>query len=140
VAELPEQLSGLLAGANYAHVATLMPDGSPHSVAVWVGEHEGHVAFFTQSRSRKAKNLQRDPRVALSITDHDNPYRTVRLRGRVAQTRTGDQALEVMDGISRRYTGEPFPMRGPEGVLFMIEVEHAAFTELPFRHQPPGRA
>ena len=127
------QVRELLVGRNFAHLATLMADGSPHSVVVWVALVEGdRVAFFTQPGSLKARNVARDPRVALSIVDHERPYRTARLRGRVVATREGDAALEVMDAMARRYTGADFPMRS--GVLYEIEVEKAGFTELPFRH------
>ncbi|MEA2481619.1 MAG: hypothetical protein QOJ07_3541 [Thermoleophilaceae bacterium] len=134
--ELTTDVRALFEGPNYAHVATLMPDGSPHSVAVWVGIEDERIAFFTQKGSRKARNLERDPRLAISITDHVNPYRTARVRGRVVETRTGDEALRVMDLISQRYTGREFPVRGPDGVLFLIEAEHVGFMELPFEHQP----
>lgn len=134
--ELSPEIRALFDGANYAHLATLMPDGSPHSVAIWVGLEDGRPCFFTQSGSLKAQNIDRDPRVALSITNHDNPYETARVRGRVTETRTGDAALEVMDRISVRYTGEPFPMRGPDGVLFLVAVERQSRTVLPFSHEP----
>jgi PPOX class probable F420-dependent enzyme len=127
------QVRELLEGRNFAHLATLLADGSPHSVVVWVTVVEGdRVAFFTQPGSLKAPNVARDPRVALSIVDHERPYRTARVRGRVVATREGDAALEVMDRMAQQYTGADFPMRS--GVLYEVEVEHAGFTELPFRH------
>jgi PPOX class probable F420-dependent enzyme len=126
----------LLEGPNFGHVATLMPDGSPHSVAVWVGVEGDRVAFFTQPQSQKARNLSRDQRVAISITDHVNPYRTARIRGRVAETIEGDDALEVIDRLSERYTGKPFPMRS--GVVFLIEPARVGFMELPFEDRPGG--
>jgi PPOX class probable F420-dependent enzyme len=125
-------------GANFAHVATLMADGSPHSVVVWVGIEDGRIAFFTQTGSVKARNLERDPRLAISITDHERPYKTARVRGRVGETRLGDEALAVMDKISVRYTGEPFPMRGPNGIAFLVDVEKTGYMELPFEHKPAG--
>ena len=136
VAPLPDEVRTLLEGPNYGHVATLMPDGSPHSVAVWVGVEDGRIVFFTQSGSRKARNVEGDPRVAVSITDYENPYRTAHIRGRVVDRRTGDEALQVMDRIATVYTGQPFPLRGPNGILFMIEPERVGFTELPFTHNP----
>jgi PPOX class probable F420-dependent enzyme len=136
VADLQPEVRDLLEGPNYGHVATLMPDGSPHSVAVWVGVEDGHVVFFTQPASQKARNLGRDPRVAISIVDAENPYRTARIRGRVVATREGDAALEVMDRLSDRYTGRPFPMRS--GVLYEVDPERVAFMELPFEHKPPA--
>ena len=136
VAALSDDVRSLFAGANFGHVATLMPDGSPHSVAVWVGLEGDRIAFFTQPASQKARNLERDPRVALSITDHSNPYRTARIRGRVDSTLSGDEALEVIDRLSVRYTGEPFPMRS--GVVYLIEPLRVGFMELPFADRPGG--
>ena len=60
--------------------------------------------------------------------------RSARVRGRVVETRTGEDALEVMDRMATVYTGEPFPVR--QGVLYVVEPEHAGFTELPFDHRP----
>jgi PPOX class probable F420-dependent enzyme len=124
----------LLEGANFAHLATLMADGSPTSVPVWAGVEGDRVVFFTQPNSVKARNVEADPRVAISIVDHDNPYRTGRLRGRVVAKREGDAALAVMDRLAIRHTGQPFPMR--QGVLYEIEVDKSGFTELPFSHEP----
>jgi PPOX class probable F420-dependent enzyme len=136
MAELTPDIRALLEARNFAHVATVMPDGSPHSVPVWVGTEGDRVLFFTQQGSQKARNLARDPRLAISLVDQANPYRTGRVRGRVVETRTGDEALAAMDKISDRYTGEPFPMRGPHGILFVVEAEKLGLMELPFRHPP----
>jgi PPOX class probable F420-dependent enzyme len=137
VADLPDDVRSLFAGANFGHVATLMPDGSPHSVAVWVGIEGERIAFFTQPQSQKAHNLARDARIAISITDHERPYRTARVRGRVAETLEGEAALEVIDRLSHRYTGQPFPMRS--GVVFLVEPERVGFMELPFADRPEGQ-
>jgi PPOX class probable F420-dependent enzyme len=131
---LPDEVRQLLDGRNFAHLATVLPDGSPHSVPVWVGVEGGHVVFFTQPQSRKARNLERDPRVAISLVDLAQPYLAAHLRGRVAGTVDGDDVLEIIDRLSVKYTGESFPMR--TGVVFLIEPERARYTELPFRHEP----
>ena len=114
------------------HLATLLPDGSPHSIPVWAIYEDGRIAFFTQARSRKTRNLARDPRVALSVVDEANPYRNVQIRGRVVETVEGDAALAVIDRISQHYIGAPFPMRS--GTVFWIEPETVNFVELPFEH------
>jgi PPOX class probable F420-dependent enzyme len=124
----------LCEGANYAHLATLLPDGAPVSIPIWAGVEDGRIVFFTQPESRKAAQLARDPRVALSVLDHDNPYRSARVRGHVAQTIDGNEALAIIDRLSHKYTGQPFPMRS--GRVYVIEAERASFTELPFRHEP----
>ena len=138
MAPLREEVRRLIEGLNYGHVATVSPDGSPHSVAVWIGWEREHVVFFTQPGSRKAKNLARDPRVAISITDGDNPYRGADIRGRVVETLHGEEALAVIDRLARKYTGEPFPMRS--GIVFLIEPDRVGFRELPFRHRPRSGA
>ena len=112
---LPDDVRALFEGANYAHLATVLPSGAPHSVPVWTGIEGGHVVFFTQPASRKARNLARDPRVAFSITDHEQPYRMAQVRGRVVSTVEGDEALaahlatwDTWQDISP-YDGEPVP-------------------------------
>ncbi len=119
---------------NFVHVATLLPDGSPHSVPVWARMEGERIAFFTQPSSRKARNLAADPRVAISVVDRDNPYAMGQVRGRVAETLEGDEALEVIDRIAHDYTGRPFPMRS--GVVFLVEVEREWTMTLPFEDTP----
>jgi PPOX class probable F420-dependent enzyme len=131
---LEPQIQELFAAANFAHCATTLRDGSPHTVPIWAGVEDGRIVFFTQATSQKAKNLARDARVAISVVDHDRPYRSAWVRGRVAATREGDAALEVIDRLSQKYTGAPFPMRS--GTVYEIEPERQAFVELPFTHSP----
>jgi len=66
---LPDDVRALFDGPNYAHVATLMPDGGPHSVPVWIGVEADRIVFLTSPGSRKARNLERDARVAISVAD-----------------------------------------------------------------------
>ena len=131
---LPDDVRALFAGPNYAHLATVLPSGAPHSVPVWTAMEGEHVVFFTQPGSRKARNLARDPRVAFSITDHEQPYRMAQVRGRVVSTVEGDEALEIIDRLAVKYTGDPFPMRS--GVVFLIEVDKVQAMTLPFDHAP----
>ncbi|HEU4976635.1 MAG TPA: PPOX class F420-dependent oxidoreductase [Baekduia sp.] len=134
---LDPAVRALLEAPNFVHVATLMPDGSPHSVAVWAAVEGEHPCFFTQASSQKARNLARDARVALSVVDRENPYRSARLRGRVTDALEGDAALTVIDRIAECYTGQPFPLRS--GTVYLVEVEHATVAELPFHDTPPAR-
>lgn len=73
-----------LDGTALAHLATVLPDGSPHTVPLWVGTRGEQVVVFTGTGSRKARNLRRDPRVALSLTSPDNPFEPVLVRGPVS--------------------------------------------------------
>ena len=112
----------LVDGVNLAHIATVLPDGAPHSVPVWVGREGGRIAVLTSPGSRKARNLERDPRVALSIVDHDRPTHTELIRGRVVETLDGDVAWEIIDRIARKYTGQPYPLR-EDRIVLLIEAE-----------------
>ena len=130
---LPEGVRALFERRNMAHVATLMPDGSPHTVPVWMAVEGDRLAFFTQTASRKARNVAADPRVAISIADHGNPYEMAQVRGRVTETVEGDAALEIMDRMALRYTGKPFPVR--RGIALLVEPEKVFDLTLPF--EPP---
>lgn len=103
-----------------AHLATVLPDGSPHSVPVFVGVEGDRIAVFTGPGTRKARNLRHDPRVALSLAPPDNPFTPVMIRGRVVEWLEGDAAWEIVDRIQISYTGQPYP-RGDERVVALIE-------------------
>lgn len=134
---LSQEVQQLLDRPNFAHLATLMSDGSPQSVPVWVGREGDRLVICTGENSLKAKNTRRDPRVALSMVDFANPYEEVQIRGRVVERRP-DSEFKTMDSISHKYTGKPFPFRAPEGrVALIIEVERVRYTKLPFEHTPP---
>ncbi len=134
---LSNEAKALLDGSNFAHLATLMADGSPQSVPVWVGREGDHILICTGENSLKAKNTRRDPRVSLSIVDFHDPYEEAQFRGRVVERRP-DGDFKYMDAISKKYTGKPFPFRNPEGrVALVIAIEKVRYTKLPFEHTPP---
>lgn len=124
---IPTELFG---GGHVVHLTTLRPDGAPQSRPVWTIVHDGNVVFFTQPQSPKARDLAGDPRVALSVADRANSYRSAWLRGRVVDVIEGDPALEIIDRISDAYTGRPFPMRS--GNVYVIEAVAQGSMELPF--------
>jgi PPOX class probable F420-dependent enzyme len=95
-----------------AHVATIDEDGAPHVAPVWVDvEGESNLAFFSVEGSRKDRNIQRDPRVALSITAPDNDYSMASVRGVVVERLVGEAAQVVVDRLSRLYTGADYDQR-----------------------------
>ena len=98
----------VLDGTSLGHLATVLPDGSPHTTPVFVGTHDDQLIFFTGPRSRKARNLRRDPRLALSLAPADNPFQPVIIRGRVTEWLEGDHAWEIIDQIATKYTGQPY--------------------------------
>ena len=84
---IPADVRQLLDAPNYVHLSTLRADGSPRNWVVWVGLEDDHILVCTSDAIWKAKDMRRDPRVALSVTDMANPYRMAAIQGRVAEVR-----------------------------------------------------
>ena len=121
---LADDVRDLLEGANYAHLATVMPDGAPHTVPVWIGLEGERIVFLTDPASRKARNIAGDPRVALSVTAHDRPTAMAHVRGRVVEVVEGDAAWTIIDRLSDQYLGRPYPLR-TDRVVFVIAPDRA---------------
>ena len=135
---LPDAVKTLIDRPNFAHLATLLADGSPQLAPVWVGRDGDRILVATGEGSLKARNARRDARVALSLVDFVNPYEEVQIRGRVVERRP-DGDLATMDRIAHKYTGAPFPRRDPAGrIVLVIEADRVRHQVLPFRHTPGG--
>lgn len=112
----------------FAHLATLMPNGEPQVTPVWVDYDGERVVINTAEGRQKDKNLQRDGRVSLSITDPDNPYRYLEVRGRVSE-RTTSGADAHIDKMAKKYMDKdkyPFRQPGEVRVLFKVTPEHVS--------------
>jgi len=133
---LSADVKRVLDGRNFAHLATLMADGSPHSAPVWVTREGDRIIVCTDENSVKGRNTRRDPRVALSITDMDDPYSEAQLRGRVVEWRR-DTGFKHLDAISKKYVGKPWPYREETPVALVIEIEKARYSKEPFEHEAP---
>ena len=123
MATIPESFRDIFAKKAFAHVATVGRDGTPQVTPVWVDYDGTHVRFNTARGRVKDKNLQRSPKIALSIQDPDNPYRYIQIRGRVARV-TEQGASEHIDSLSKKYLGKdkyPFGQPGEVRVTFEIE-------------------
>ena len=107
-----------------AHVATVMPDGAPHSVPVWVDVNDGMIVFLTIAGSRKDKNLAIDPRVAISVTNPDNSFDMAFVRGTVVERISDDRVWPIIDALAVKYTGEPYPERSRR-VVFRVRPDVA---------------
>lgn len=126
---IPEDYHDLFEKPTIAHLSTLLPDGSPHSAPVWIDydADADRVLVNTERDRRKEKNVRKDPRVAISMTDPENPYRMLSVRGEVDEITT-DGAREHIDALAKRYTGEDEyqqPIQ-TERVLLEIAVDHVS--------------
>ena len=120
---LDDEARSLFAAPNIAHIATLLPDGGPHSVPVMIDVEGEYLAFFTSPNSRKGRNLHADDRVAISVTDRENLVRSALVRGRVVKRIGGDAGWEIVDRIFAKYTGGPYPLR-EDREAFLVEPAH----------------
>lgn len=125
-ASFDEAARTLLDGKNFATVATLMPDGSPHTSVVWVGREGDTVVFSTRGDRQKARNLARDPRVSLSILDAEDPYRALDIRGRAELVDDPDRTLGQR--LSQAYLGEDPPPEPPEVRRLIVRVHPERVT------------
>ena len=131
---LPDTVTRLFDGRNFAHLATIS-DGSPNSAPVWVGREGDRIFICSDDNSVKGKNTRRDPRVAISIVDMDDPYSEAQLQGRVTERRR-DSDFRYIDAVSRKYVGKAWPYRKDIPVALVIEIDKARYSKQPFEHTP----
>ena len=108
---LEEGVRQLAKGTNFAAFTTLLPDGRPMTHVMWVDCDDEHVLINTEVHRQKARNLRRDPRVAVTIWDADDPYRYAEVRGEVVETVTGPEARAHIDALSMKYHGHEYRNR-----------------------------
>ncbi|HLT19098.1 MAG TPA: PPOX class F420-dependent oxidoreductase [Thermomicrobiales bacterium] len=127
---MPDTISpGLMKLLNepaFAQIATLMPDGSPHITQVWIATDGEHILVNTSQDRQKARNVERDPRVAVNVVDPNDAWRVANIRGRVVEMTT-DGADELIDQLAQKYLGEetyPFRQPGEVRVTLKIAPEH----------------
>ena len=120
---LTEAQKKLLEGKNFVSVATINKDGSPQVSPVWADFDGKYVVLNSEEKRRKVRNLKRDPRVALSVYDQENPYNYIEIRGRVVEITTKG-AFEHIDKLAKKYIGQDkYPWNKPEDVRVIIKVE-----------------
>ena len=125
MAAIPDKHKDLFQKKAFAHLATVGADGSPQVTPVWVDFDGTHIRFNTAKGRVKDKNLRRNPRVALSIQDPDNPYRYMQVRGRVAEI-TEQGADAHIDALAKKYINQDrytFRQPGEVRVLYKILPE-----------------
>lgn len=121
--KLSERDIKLIDGKNFAYLATLLPDGSPHVTPMWV-DHEGDVLLMNTAIGRiKQRNITRDPRVSITIVDSNNPYDRIIIHGRVvSQTEQGAEAH--IDKLAKKYTGaNKYQKASPSEKRIIIKID-----------------
>jgi PPOX class probable F420-dependent enzyme len=119
---LPEELDRFLTQPNPSVIATLQPDGAPHSAPTWYIWQDGSVVVNMAASRKRLSHLKRDPRVSLTVFDSDDWYRHVTLRGRVVSIED-DEGLAGIDRLSQHYMSQPYANRDEPRVEAVIEVD-----------------
>jgi PPOX class probable F420-dependent enzyme len=114
----------IIEGRNFAYLATLMPDGSPHVSPVWIDRDGDMLLVNTVPGRTKQKNISRDPRVAISMTQEKDPYRHLFIRGRVIE-QTQQGALDHINRLARKYLDKDYPWTDRDRIILRIKPKSA---------------
>lgn len=126
--KIPESHADIFEKKAFAHLSTIMPDGSPQASAVWVDTDGPYILVNSAEGRLKDRNIRRDPRVAVSVTDPENPYLSLMIRGRVSKI-TNEGADAHIDKMAKKYMGvDEYPFRTADEVrvIYYIEPERVA--------------
>lgn len=122
---LSESARAMVDGPNFAVLCTINPDGSPQSSAMWVGLDGDDLLFTTVVGRRKDLNMRRDPRVSVTVLQHDNPYNYVEIRGEASFE---DGGVELDQELSLKYDGKDADRDEPGTVRTVVRVTPTKVT------------
>ena len=128
-AAIPERFLDLFNKRAFANLATLMPGGHPQVTPVWCDLQDGCVLINTARGRQKDRNMKRDPHVSVAISDPDNPYRYLEVRGQAEEVDAGGIADQHIDKMAQKYMGvDKYPYRQPGEVrvLYRVKPEHTS--------------
>ena len=119
---LDAKVRKLASGANFAAVSTLLPSGHIQTQPIWVSCDDDHILLNTEVHRQKFLNVGRDPRITVMIWDHANPYTYVEVRGRVVDTVRGEPARRMIDELSQKYNGRPYPPEAIQSERVILKI------------------
>jgi len=120
---LDPKVRELANGPNFAAVSTLLPSGAIQTQPIWVTADDDFVYLNTEVHRLKFRNVERDPRITVMIWERDNPYKYAEVRGRVVETVRGDAARRMIDELSQKYNGRPYPPEAIQSERVILKIE-----------------
>jgi PPOX class probable F420-dependent enzyme len=128
VAVLSDKATRLFSEPNIVHLATIMEDGSPQVSPIWADITDGMIEFNTAAGRVKERNMRRDPRIALSVADRNDPYERATVRGRVVEMIEGPEARAHIDKMAKKYLGtDEYPWyKGETRIIVRVEPERSS--------------
>jgi PPOX class probable F420-dependent enzyme len=124
--DISQECADLLHTATLAHVATIGPKGEPQNTPVWFDWDGNHIRFSQTKAHQKFRNLQCDPRIALSSVDSSNPYCSLEIRGKVVRIEE-DPDLHFLNAMAKKHLGQgtyPWYQPGEEHFVIVVQPEH----------------
>ena len=118
----PDTLA-LAQGKNFATLTTMLPSGYPMTHVMWVDADQEHVLINTEVHRAKYKNVQRDPRVSVTIIDADNPYKYAEVRGDVVEEIRGQEARDDIDRLSHKYNGTDYDPSAIQSERVILKIK-----------------
>jgi PPOX class probable F420-dependent enzyme len=139
MSEIDDQIGGPVAKIvqknSFAFLGTLMKDGSPHVTPVWIDIVDNTILINTAEGRIKQKNVSRDPRVSISLTDDENPYSMVTIRGQVIG-QTSDGANEHIDKLAKKYLNtDKYPGHSSNIKRVILRIRPEKIFYLPPRYE-----
>lgn len=124
--QIPESHIDLLDRPIVVMLATVMPDGGPQVTPVWASRHGNQIWVNSAVGRQKDQNLRLRPMATIAVTEPDNPYRWLEVRGRVVEIEVGQTAVDHIEALAQAYVGGPFNSGNPneERVIYKIEPTH----------------
>ncbi len=120
--QIPEKALDLFQKPVLAHLATIMPDGTPQVTPVWVDFDGTHVLINTSKGRRKTLNMEKQPKVGLDIVDNENPFHWLSVRGHIAEI-TEQGADAHIDKMAKKYIGvDTYPNRQPDDIRVICKI------------------
>lgn len=128
--DIPKEYLDLFQKQTFASLVTLMPDGSPQVTPVWCDFDGYHVLINTAKGRQKHRNLCRDPRVALTMMDPDNPYRYLEVRGLVEEV-TEEGAWDHINEMAKKYLDQDkYPYSQPGEVRIIVKIRPGGYSNM----------
>ena len=127
---LPETAKRVIDDRTFAHLATIDDSGGPHVTAMWIDRDGDLIIFNTLQGRAKWRHMQREPRVAISLSPPGDDYLNFLIKGRVIEMRTSD-GKAVIDQLSRKYRGRDYDWLKPGDVRVTVIVEPTSVAENP---------
>jgi PPOX class probable F420-dependent enzyme len=134
--KIMEPVTKIIKKKSFAFLGTLMKDGSPHVSPVWIDITDNNIILINTAKGRiKQKNVSRDPRVSISLTDDENPYSMVTIRGQVIE-QTSDGADEHIDKLAKKYLNtDRYPGHSPDVKRIILKIRPEKVFYLPPRYE-----